>query len=613
MFKLLLPRPLLVILFCFLALTSPANSQTLTGKDAIAKLRSDGAYESLSAAMKKASGYDAPLENPEGIALPTAVGLTQKVMASDAATGKFFGYSVAMSGSTAVVGSPWDDGARGAVYVFARVGTSWVEQQKIVALDAAPSNLFGYRVAMHGSTIAVTALQRAVSPVNFQGSVYVFTRSGGTWSEQQILTEGGGGGLDNFGLGLSIHGDTIVAGAPFFGEDNRGAAWVFTRTGGVWSQQAVLSHNDSQSQDAFGVSAAVHSDTIVIGMFDQMNSGRGAAYVFSRTGSTWSQQQKLVAADGAAGDSFGSISVGVSGTNGDTILVGAHRDDIGGNIDQGSAYIFTRSGTVWTQQQKLFDPNGVAEDLFGQAVAIDGDLAIVGAPDGTNGSVQYAGSATVFRRSGDAWNAHPKLTASDGATAASFGFGVAISGQFMVVGSVALSSNTGAAYFARVLGPSWSQEARRPASDGTANDGMGFSIAISGDTVVAGAGGETVSGQALAGAAYVFVRSGSSWIQQAKLVADDPTANSILGESVAIHGNTIVVGGSRQNNWRGAVYVFTRTGGTWSTTPQKLTLGGAAENEFFGRSVSVNGNTLVVGASGDDDFSARRTSTGASV
>lgn len=596
MFKLQLPRPIVVALFSFL-ITASAYSNTLTGADAIQHLKRDGAYDSLSAALQKSSGRKDTVEGT----LPTAVGLTQKVIASDAAAGKFFGYSVAISGSTAVIGSPFENGGRGSAYIFSRVGTSWVETQKIVASDAAPSNLFGYRVAMHGGTIVVTALQRAVGPVGSQGSAYVFTRVGGTWTEQQILTEGGGGGIDNFGLGLAIHGDTIVVGAPFFGEDNRGGVWVFTRTGGVWSQQAFLNQSDVGSDDAFGASAAINGDTLVVGAYFKTvggNFGQGAAYVFTRKGTSWSQQQKLTAPDGAMLDNFG-VSVGI-GTGGNTVLIGANSDDIGGNPDQGSAYIFTRFGSSWSQQQKLFDPNGGAEDFFGLSVAMDQDLAIVGALYDSNGTIAYSGSATVYRRWGDEWAAQPKLTPPDNFSNGQFGFSVAISGQFMMVGTpVPPGNNIGAAYFARVLGPSWSQEARRPAADGSAQDLLGYSMAISGDTVVAGAPLDTVSGISGAGSAYVFIRSGSSWNQQAKLVANDPAADTMFGCAVSISGDTAAIGACRHDGQRGAVYVFVRSGGAW-TQQQKLMASDAAAMDLLGTSVSVNGNTLVAGAPGDE-------------
>ena len=151
---------------------------------------------------------------------------------------------------------------------------------------------------------------------------------------------------------------------------NQGSAYIFTRSGTTWTQQAKLIASDGATNDWFGIGVAIAGDTAIVGSyFDDVgtNVDQGSAYVFVRSGTTWKQQARLTSADGAASDGFG-LSVSISG---DTAVVGAYNDDIGSNADQGSAYVFTRSGTNWTQQAKLTAADGAAVDWFGYAVMIE--------------------------------------------------------------------------------------------------------------------------------------------------------------------------------------------------------------------------------------------------
>ena len=160
---------------------------------------------------------------------------------------------------------------------------------------------------------------------------------------------------------------------------DQGSAYVFVRSGGVWSQQQKLLASDAAAGDLFGVSVAISGETVVVGApFDDGAAGfdQGSAYVFVRSGGVWSQQQKLEASDAAAGDMFGS-SVAISG---ETVVVGAPLDDGAAGTDQGSAYVFVRSGGVWSQQQKLEASDAAAVDCFGFSVAISGETVVVGAP-----------------------------------------------------------------------------------------------------------------------------------------------------------------------------------------------------------------------------------------
>ena len=346
-------------------------------------------------------------------------------------------------------------------------------------------------------------------------------------------------------------------------------------------QQAKLTASDGVPGDTFGNSVAISGSTAVVGAFYK-NSQAGAAYVFVRSGTAWSQQAKLTASDGFSFDRFG-YSVAISGP---TVVVGAY----GKNSETGAAYVFARSGTAWSQQAKLTASDAQSFDDFGYSVAICGSTVVVGAP----AKHRFTGAAYVFARSGTAWHQQAKLTASDGKRG-SFGNSVAISGPTVVVGAESKNFFTGAAYVFARSGTAWRQQARLTASDPAQRSDFGYSVAISGPTVVVGANHLSGSGT---GAAYVFVRSATAWHQQAKLTAPGPATIDYFGWSVAILGSTAVVGAPGQTS-PGAAYVFVLSGTAWSQQA-KLTASDGASRDFFGGSVAIWRSTAVVGADGNN-------------
>ena len=371
----------------------------------------------------------------------------------------------------------------------------------------------------------------------------------------------------------------------------------------IVSQQAKLVAGDAAAGDLFGISVSVSGDTAVVGARDDDDAGgaSGSAYVFVRSGGVWTQQAKLVAADAEAGDEFGR-SVAVSGN---TAIVGAAFNDDAGSAS-GSAYVFVRSGGTWTQQAKLVAADAEFFDLFGISVALSGDTAVVGAEFGGDAGSSISGSAYVFVRSGGTWTQQAKLVAADAVNNDVFGFSVAVSGDTAVVGAAGdddVGSDSGSAYVFVRSGGTWTQEAKLVAADGAFNDFFGISVALSGDTAVVGARDDDDAGSD-SGSAYVFVRSGGTWTQEAKLVAGDAAAFDEFGVSVAVSGDTAIVGASRDDDApggnSGSAYVFVCSGGTW-TQDAKLVAADAAAGDQFGISVSVSGNTAIVGAWGDDD------------
>ncbi len=530
-----------------------------------------------------------------------------QLTASDGAALDDFGVSVAVSGDTVVVGADDDEvGAnarQGSAYVFVRSGTTWTQQQKLTASDGAAFDHFGFSVAISGDTVVVGAYVGNVGANTDQGSAYVFVRSGTTWTQQAQLTASDGAASDHFGVSIAISGDTVVVGADdddVGANGEQGSAYVFVCD---YSEQFHATASDGAGSDQFGVSVAISVDTVVVGAnLDDVgaNATQGSAYVFVRSGVTWAQQAKLTASDGAALDQFG-VSVAL---NGDTVVVGANLDDVGANASQGSAYVFVRSGTTWMQQAQLTASDGAAFDHFGVSIGISGDNVVVGADDDDMGGNANQGSAYVFVRSGVSWTQQAQLSASDGAGGDNFGVSVAISGDTVVVGAasddVGTNNGQGSAYVFVRNGTTWTQQQKLTASDGAASDQFGVSVAISGDTVVAGAG---LGSNANQGSAYVFVRSGVSWTQQAQLLASDGATNDLFGFSVAISGDTVVAGaigddvGANAN--QGSAYIFARSGLSW-TQQQKLTASDGAASDFFGNSIGISGDTVMVGALGDD-------------
>jgi FG-GAP repeat protein len=369
--------------------------------------------------------------------------LQTKLAASDGDAQDFLGVSAAVSGDTAVVGAYDDDSPvadAGSAYVFVRTGSTWTQQQKLVASDAAATDRFGYSVAISGDTIVVGAREDD-SPNTDAGSAYVFVRTGSVWSQQQKLVAPDQAPFDNFGVSVAIVGDTIIVGANLSNSpvSNTGAAYVFVRTGSTWTQQQKLIASDSATEGGFGISTAISGDTAVVG------AARGGVYVFVRTNTTWTEQQKLISSDGVT-RTFGA-AVAISG---DTAIAGC-----GSSTTQDTGIcVFSRSGTVWSQQQKLSEPNPSSEepDFFGSAMAIDGNTIVVGAPatDGEDFFTQEdIGAAYIYVRTGSTWHEHQKLFAPDAAAGDGFGFSVAVSGSTILIGSISDDNpavNSGSAY-----------------------------------------------------------------------------------------------------------------------------------------------------------------------
>ncbi len=390
------------------------------------------------------------------------------------------------------------------VFVLAVSGTASAqceatETAEVVPSDSQFGDQCGYSVAIHGDALAVGA-PLDDDAGNEAGSVYMFRFDGRSWLQEQKLLAIDPDIADRFGSAVALHGNVAVAGAPADEQaaTNAGSAYVFRFDGTNWGQeQELLPWNPPYSQGAFGTSVALDGNVVAIGA---PMTGNGRVYVLRYVNNQWAQEDIVTASDAAFGDRFG-ISVAVSN---DVLIVGANRDDDDG-VESGSAYVFRYQGiNGWVQEQKLTASDGQADAGFGWAVSMSGSAALIGA----NKDVAPLGSgaAYVFRYDGQGWNEEDKFSPPVGSRSDNeFGFSVALEGNTAVVGAVredGAEASVGTAYIYYYDGTNWSQEAEVMASNGQCEadcDQFGFSVSIQGGTAVAGANNHPPGGWS-----YVF-------------------------------------------------------------------------------------------------------------
>ena len=370
-------------------------------------------------------------------------------------------------------------------------------------------------------------------------------------------------------------------------------------------QEAKLTASDGAEYNGFGSSVSISGDTLIVG-----TTAAGSAYVFERDAEglgNWVQVAKLTIPVGSVRNGFGE-SVSISG---DTVVVGARGDQY---QDAGSVYVYQRDfggADNWGQVAKLTASDGIVEDYFGESVSVSDDTVVVGALNG-NDIGHFSGAAYVFEKPAGGWtdmSETAKLTASDGAEGDHFGGSVSISGNTVVVGAYRdgdSGEDSGSAYLFERPELRWSdmvERAKLTASDGAAGDYFGQRVSISGDTVVAGAYRDDDNGDS-SGSAYLFEKPETGWAdmtETTKLVASDGSAGAAFGRSVSMCGDTVLVG-AIFDDVQGSAYLFQPdAGGTGMIETAKLTPSDGATSDWFGWSVAIDGDTMAVGARGDDD------------
>lgn len=499
------------------------------------------------------------------------------------------------------------------------------------------SEQYSYTANVHFLTSSIT-----MAPIAMDDGATIMigsnTFASGETSDVIVLTEG-----DNI-ITLTVTSEDTENTEVYTVEIQRAAAASF-------AQQAYLKASNPEDDDNFGYSVAISGDTLVVGANqenssitenDNLAENAGAAYVFIQNDDIWTQQAYLKASNAEADDRFG-VSVAIDG---DTIVVGARKEDSSANlgemdnteVDSGAAYIFTRTDSDWTQQAFLKASNAEAGDYFGYSVALSGDTVVVASrsEDGNasgeeqDNTEENSGSVYVYTRTGNTWSQQAYLKASNPEDRDYFGWSVAISGNTLVIGAPYEDSSayggeednteldSGAVYVFIRNGGSWSQQAYLKASNAEVEDKFGYSVAVDKDTIVVGAyhedssvgGGEFDNSESNAGAVYVFFRKDNSWQQQAYIKADNSSATNYFGWSVAISGETIVVGSNYEDESvfnSGAAYIFTRTASNW-TQLSYLKASNAGSDDRFGSSIALDGVTAVIAspledsnASGDEN------------
>ncbi|HSR53068.1 MAG TPA: FG-GAP repeat protein [Acidobacteriota bacterium] len=383
-------------------------------------------------------------------------------------------------------------------------------EDKVTALDASNGDTFGYAVALKGRTALVSAIGDDDSALS-TGSVYVFRSDGAIWAEEAKLTADDAAQFDAFGVSVALSANRALVGASGNDEGaltDAGSAYVFRFDGTDWLQEAKLTASDAAAGDIFGHSVAIVGDTALIGAprDDDHGDSSGSAYVFRFDDTTglWEQEAKLTASDAAAFAEFG-VAVAMSGNR---VLVGARADN-GAATGSGSAYVFRfEPESGWVEESKLIPAGGQGGALFGDSVALSGDRAVIGARlDNDRGT--HAGAAYVFRfdePSGE-WQQEVKLVASDGRAESQFGSSVALAGDLALVGNPNGDGNqtdSGSAYvFGLIDGQGWVEVSKINAPDGEAFDRFGISVDLSGARALIGAFGDRENGPS-SGSAYVF-------------------------------------------------------------------------------------------------------------
>ena len=311
----------------------------------------------------------------------SASGWTQvaELKGSDTVAADRFGASVAISGTTVVVGAYDHAKAAGRAYVFAKTASGWTQVAELKGSDTVADDYFGWSVAVSGTTAVVGAVGHA----KYMGRAYVFTKTPSGWNQTAELEGSDIVAQNGFGTSVAVLGTTAIVGAEGYAKGT-GRAYVFTETASGWKRVFVLKGSDTVTGDNFGTSVAISPTTAIVGAYGRADNA-GRAYVFAKDAALWKQTAELRGSDTTTGDYFG-ISTAISGTS---VVVGAYDHA----KDAGRAYVFAKTASGWKETAELKGSDTVAEDYFGSSVAVSGTTAVTG----SYGQAKYAGRAYVFK------------------------------------------------------------------------------------------------------------------------------------------------------------------------------------------------------------------------
>jgi len=560
--------------------------------------------------------------------------LQQKLYASDPTGNVSFGLGLAINsdGSYILIGATGDNSSKGSVYVFLRNGNVWTQQTKLVASDGLLSDGFGHDVCMNAdATIAmVAASDRDDNSLTNSGAVYIFTRSGSTWTQQQKIYAPLKAANDRFGIGMSMNAAGDYALIASYGRDdkgtNTGVVFGFSRSVNTWTHKHTIYPDDPSTDSNFGVSVALNAtgDFALVGC--EKDGSRavaaGSVYVFTRINDTWIQRNKLYSTTSEVGETFGR---GVALTNDAKIAaIGAPGDTVNG-VKTGSVYILTNPGETLVSEvneglmyQTKLQPSDLNELSYlglSSVITDDGNYLFIGAIGDSERAVK-AGAVYVYSRFGDSWSLYQKLMPSDTLSDNAFGRSIAVSSDssILMIGArdnAESFTRGGAVYVFKLQNGQWVQDSKIYPNDPAEGLQFGSACALSSDgsILVVGAFGNKVSNVNV-GAIYYFRFDGTTWIQKQKFTAPDignpPTYAGDLGSGLSLNADgTYLVAGDHNNrvntlSGAGASYIYTRSGDVW-TYQQKLTSPVPTTGEGYGSSVFLlkDKSVLLVGARSD--------------
>jgi hypothetical protein len=512
--------------------------------------------------------------------------LEQEILGVEIAGDDHFGAAVALDRDRLAVGAPYDDPGTGldagSVYLFARTAGTWSQVVKLVDPTGGSSFRFGTAVALDSGTLAVSA------PGQGDGRVHVYEEIAGVWIPRALLasTSGGSG---PFGAVLALRGGQMLVGFEPYGA-SAGAAELFTGSGASWAPGTPLVPAGLVPGDSYGIAVALTASTAVVGAPYRL--GTGVAWVWTGSGSSWTIQAELDNLGTATADAFGSASA----LEDTTLVVGAPNDDTVSGRDSGAVYVFERVGTAWALRQKLLPPTGMPGNYpgdgprFGTSVALSGDRLAVGAPD-----ARQQGRVLVFTRTAGTWSLAVELAQSDPSPYAAFGAAVALHGTRLLVGAPAADSGTrtGAVYAFEETGGSWVPR-QKLVSLATAN-GLGAALAMAPSGTIALAGAPD------SGSASVLGLTAGTWREVQRLAPETPDSPGDFGRALALSDTDAFVGAP---TWAtgfsygvGTVHVFRPSGGAW-IEDARLEPATDDGDQYFGSAIAVDAARLAVGAPG---------------
>ncbi|MGH9936498.1 MAG: hypothetical protein ACREAM_09640, partial [Blastocatellia bacterium] len=438
----------------------------------------------------------------------------------------------------------------GSAYVFVRSGNVWSQQQKLTGMHligVAQADLFGAGVAVNGDTAVIGVPLFNVSGRNDQGLAAVFVRAGSVWTPQSLLIASDGAAGDGFGCSVALNGETALIGANYDDivapsgavAQEQGSAYLFTRAGATWTQRQQLTALDGAAREYFGQTVALNGDRAVVGAPHAKvgeNLSQGAVYLY---GCAYARPQTLTNREREAGNYFGA-AVAMDSL---FAVVGDPNDTVNGGRARGSAYVFQRQGAHWEFVQQLFAPDGNQGDQFGRSVAISGFTIVVGAPNKSFPNAPRAGTAYIFTLTGGAWK-HTPYPATSAFIDQQVGTSVAVYDDLIAIGIPGGVSEAGLVEIYRYVGTRWERDGTLLADDYKSKDRFGAAVALYGNRLIAGAP-SVRDLESSKGAAYVFERTGDPsrpWAQRAKLLANDAQPLDLFGHSVALHGHTALIG-----------------------------------------------------------------------